>query len=64
MIPSFEKEGEMWRKVQLIIQGSRSAKQQSGISAKEALDAHIRIDETFVESTSSASNFIKASYTW
>ena len=58
-IPSFPLEGDMWKKVQLIIQGSRSAKQQSGISSKEELDAHIRIDKAFVESTESAVGFIK-----
>ena len=59
MIPQFPDEAEMWNRVQLIIQGSRSAKQQSGISSKEKLDAHIRIDGKYVQSTSSAIPFIK-----
>lgn len=59
IIPSFHDESTKWKKVQLIIQGCRSAKQQSGLSAKEQLDAFIRIDEEFVTSTTDAAAFIK-----
>lgn len=58
-IPKYSEDASVWQMVQDIITGIRSAKQQSGLSLKESLDAYVRVSEDIAGELKASSHFIK-----
>jgi valyl-tRNA synthetase len=58
-IPSYEDEARLWKTIQDIIAGIRSVRQQMGLTPKQELPAHIRVDENLAPTVAAAEEWIR-----
>ncbi len=58
-IPGYEQEALEWKTIQDIIAGIRSVRQQMGLTPKQELPVHIRVDEGLSKIVNEANDWIK-----
>ncbi|RZA10844.1 MAG: hypothetical protein EOP10_34090, partial [Proteobacteria bacterium] len=58
-IPDYSAEAEQWKSVQDIISGIRSVRSQMGLSMKQELPAHIRVDASLAATVEAAKDSIQ-----
>jgi valyl-tRNA synthetase len=58
-IPDFAADAEKWKTIQDIISGIRSVRSQMGLSPKQELPAHIRVDAALAPTVALASDWIQ-----
>lgn len=59
-IPQFPKESELWEKVQQVITGVRSARQQAKVEPARKLDLYLRIDSKYAQAVKDGEDFFKS----
>ncbi len=58
-IPSFAAEASQWKTIQDVISGIRSVRSQMGLSPKQELPVHIRVEKSLESTVSAASDWIQ-----